>query len=150
MTTAQKNYTGYYKNYFGNSIELKNESTFKFTWKFDCSGSWTIGSWAVKNDTIYFTAKPIYDTLKQFNQETNSQIDTLVLSLDEKSNRITSVEFAINEITSGGQNKYQMPSSLFFRNERLYEIGNYGRLIKKKRKEFWSNKKYNSWYFRQE
>ena len=119
-------------------------------WRFDLSASWTIGSWSVKNDTIYFAARTVYDTLRLFNQEMNSHIDTLVLSLDSKSTKITSVEFAMNEITSGGQNRYPMPSRLFFRNERLYEIDKYGRLIKKKIKGIWSNKKYNPWYFRQE
>ena len=150
LTVAQDKFFVKYIDYFGCSIELKSDSTFKFTWRFDTSGSWTIGSWINKNDTICFTAKPVYDTLMEFDQNTNKQIEKLVLSSDEKSNKIPSGKLLINSICSGGQNRYPMPSKLFFRKERLYNIDNYGRLKKKKIKGFWSNKKYDPWYFRQE
>lgn len=150
LTFAQANISGNYKNNFGNTLKLLSDSTFRFTWSFDLAASWTNGNWSVKRDTLYFNPIFVYDTVSLFNKENVWLKDTLVLSFDEKSNKIKPGEIILNEVFSSGQNRCPVPSKLFFRNNKLYEIDKFGRLIKKKKRGFLSKKKYIPWYFRKE
>jgi hypothetical protein len=45
---------GKYADYSGDKIELKGDSTFYYSWRFDLMSSWSKGKWSIKNDTIYF------------------------------------------------------------------------------------------------
>jgi len=65
---AQKIMAGRYRDYFGSRIELNVDSTFKYTWNFDLSASWTKGTWTLVGDTVYFQMIPTYDTLSHANQ----------------------------------------------------------------------------------
>jgi hypothetical protein len=85
---AQSGAAGHYRDYFGGSLNIEPDSTFMYSWYFDLQGSWTKGEWRMTRDTIYFTMIPVYDTLRQASK--NGKIrDSLILSVDEKSERIT-------------------------------------------------------------
>src|SRR5690242_5602236 len=83
---AQSKFSGHYHDYFGYQIDINPDFSFKYTCDFDLMSSWTTGTWRTNNDTIYFKMVPVYDTIK--NAGVGNR-DSLVLSMDEKSERIT-------------------------------------------------------------
>jgi hypothetical protein len=111
---AQKNILGRYRDYFGGQIELKADSTFKYAWHFDLSYSWTKGIWFLNNDTIYFHMIPTYDTVN-YKNNIGAFVDKLILSVDETSERLNEVQYAVLGLSSGGQNKQNFPEKLFFK-----------------------------------
>ncbi len=144
---AQKSIIGRYRDYFGNRIELNADSTFKYSWRFDLSYSWTKGKWSLNDDTLYFQMIPTYDTISYKNSD-SSWADKLILSVDEKSERITPKQYTDMGLSSGGQNIQSYPDKLFFKKGKLYIVYN-GRLIVKRQNGFWgSKKKWNPWYFK--
>ena len=143
---AQDKVIGHYKDYFGNRIQLNADNTFKYTWNFDLSASWTKGIWTLKNDTVYFHMVPTYDTLSHINSN-NLTVDTLILSDNEIGERITPIESAGIALSSGGQNRTPYPDKLLVKKDRLYKIQN-GSVVVKKQKGFWTSKKWNPWYFK--
>jgi hypothetical protein len=145
---GQKKFIGNYRNYFGERMEIYPDSTFKYSFRFDLASSWTIGTWKIKKDTIYFSMTPVYDTIVYKDNRQTVRIDSLVLSLDQVANKITSLESIAGYWASGGQNQFSFPDKLFFRRNKLFKIIN-GKLIKEKTKGFWgTNKKYIPWYVR--
>jgi hypothetical protein len=143
---AQKNLVGHYRDYFGSSIQLNLDNTFKYTWNFDLSASWTKGTWTLVGDTVYFKMVPTHDTLSQTNAN-GSTYDTLILSVDETPERFTQTQFISTLLSSGGQNRMNYPDKLLFRKGRLYNIQN-GKLVKKKQRSYWTNKKWDPWFFK--
>jgi hypothetical protein len=142
---AQNTLTGRYRDYFGSRIEINADSAFKYTWKFDLSGSWTKGTWTFKNDTVYFQMIPTYDTTSYRNNDGTSA-DKLILSVDETPQRLTPEKYEGMGLSSGGQNIQGYPDKLFYKKGKLYKIYN-GRLVTKKQKGFWgTKKKWNPWY----
>jgi hypothetical protein len=104
--------------------------------------SWSKGHWKALNDTVYFTNIPVLDTLRRTNRP-----DSLVVSLDEKSNGIDNDYFIQSQLVSGGQLYREPPVKLYFKRNRLYAIVNH-KLDKKKRIEFWSRKLSRPWYIK--
>lgn len=143
---AQDRVAGRYRNYFGSRIQLNVDSTFKYTWHFDLSGSWTKGTWSLKNDTVYFRMIPTYDTVRCKNND-GTFADKLILSADEISEKMTSDEYVGMGLSSGGQNIQPYPDKLFFKRQKLFEVKN-GKLVKKKIKGFWTKKKWRPWFFK--
>jgi hypothetical protein len=141
---AQPGVAGSYHDYFGGSLNINQDSTFKYSWDFDLLGSWTKGKWRVANDTVYFSMIPVYDTVRQY-LSNGEIIDSLVLSVDEKSERIT---LDLNILNSGGQNVHPYPERLLYRRNRLYGIDIHGKLYKKWSRGFWSKKKWPPWFVR--
>tara|TARA_B000000441_G_C21669352_1_gene306341 strand:+ start:170 stop:664 length:495 start_codon:yes stop_codon:yes gene_type:complete len=135
---------GNYRDYFGNELYLKPDSTFKHTWRFDLTSSWTSGKWFLNNDTLFLKKVLVYDTLVL--DETSPKLDSLVLSPDEVSGIITILEYDLSEGSSGGQNRQPIPEKLYFKNEKLYSIDKDGKLITKNLKGFWTDKKYPPFY----
>jgi hypothetical protein len=142
---AQGKIAGRYRNYFGSRIQLNSDSTFKYTWHFDLSGSWTKGTWSLNNDTVNFHMLPTYDTVSYKNNDGTST-DKIILSVDETSERMTSEQYAGMGLSSGGQNIQPYPDKLFFKRQELFEIRN-GKLAKKI-KGFWTKKKWRLWFFK--
>jgi len=142
---AQKKFLGNYHTYFGSMLEIHADSTFKYSFHLDIESSWVNGIWRVKKDTIYFTMIPIYDTITFRDNSQTLRIDSLVLSLDQISERITSKESISGFLTSYGQNRHSFPGKLFYRKNKLFDIRK-GKLIKEKTKGFWTHKKYHTWY----
>ena len=146
--SAQDKVVGQYRDYFGSQIDLKGDKSFKYTFSFDMSGSWTKGIWTMSGDTVELQMIPTYDTLSQPNL-TGIASDSLVLSGDEKAERITQAEFIATILSSGGQNRMKYPDKLLFRKGRLYTIRN-GKLVTGKQIGIWTNKKYNPWFFKED
>ncbi len=129
-----------YNDYFGHKLILHQDSSFRFTWNFDLAASWSIGNWRISNDTIYLKVINVYDTLLQPNG------DTLVLSMDEKPNRIDGQQFAISTLSGGGQNRVDVPSKLCYKGRRLFLMTKDGTLVRKKVYGMSRQKKYPPWY----
>ena len=147
---GQESVVGEYYNYFGSNLKINADSTFKYTWRFDLASSWTKGKWKVKNDTIFLEVIPVYDTLKYYSGGGKVLRDSLLLSLDEKSESITSEQFAMYSLTGGGQDKESIPKKLYYRNGRLFGIKENGDLRRKRVKGFMTNRKYVPWYIKKE
>ena len=143
---AQKNVAGHYRDYFGNSIELNTDSTFKYMWNFDMQSSWTKGTWTFNNDTVYFRMVAIYDTVAYKNAN-GITIDKLVLSTDEIPERFIAERYTALPLTSYWQNRMDYPLKLFFKKGKLYKIQN-GERVVKKQKGLWANKKWPPWFFK--
>lgn len=134
---------GKYNAYYGHSLELKDDSTFRYEWKFDLIKNWAIGRWTVSNDMVYLEFNDIYDTLKRSNKA-----DSSVLSNDEKSNCVNDREFAIYLISSGGQRHDGITNCLAIKGKRLYLVNKNGRVIKTKQSGIWTKKKRPTYYFK--
>lgn len=143
---AQDKVTGRYRDYFGSRLQINADNTFKYTWNFDLSASWTKGTWTQKGDTIYFHMTPVYDTLTH-QRDNGVTADTLILSDDEIPERISREQGAATVLSSGGQNRMAHPEKLVFRKGRLYKVVN-GKLLRKQQKGILSNKKWPPWFFR--
>ncbi len=138
---------GKYQNYFGSHIQINEDSTFSYSWHFDLMSSWSKGRWSIKNDTLYLKTIPIYDTLS-YTDKTGKMVDSLVLSDDDKPERVTTPNF-IGMLSAGGQNRQACPDKLFYDGEKLFGITKQGRLIKEKLMGFWSKQKWVPWYFKE-
>ncbi len=147
IKSEQNEIAGIYRDRFSNRIELKVDSTFIHNYRFDLSSSWTTGKWRFKNDTIYLNTKLIMDTLQIRNSANKIIKNSLVLSSDQKANRIESNEHILSQISSGGQNRDKPPKKLFWKKEKLYRLKSNGNLDLRKLKQFWTGKKYKT-YFR--
>lgn len=134
---------GKYLDYFGNEIILNDDLTFKYKWHFGSAGGWTNGTWELRKNTIYFTPVLVYDTLSI------QSGDTLVLSGDEKSERVNIIEWAEYALSSWGQNRRHPPKKLFYKKKRLFHISENGTLEKKKVKNM-LGQKCNTWYNKKE
>lgn len=147
IPTSGQRLTGKYAAYYGNSLELKDDSTFIYRWSFDLASSWTVGKWKVLNKTVYLTITNVYDTLTR-----EGKSDSLVLSSDDKSNRIRIEEFVVNQISGGGQNRKvdRITDRLSIRGKRLYLMSKTGQILKTKESGIWDNKKRPTYYFKVE
>lgn len=145
---GQQMVAGTYQDYFGEELELNADYTFKHRWRFDLASTWAKGEWTIKNDTIYLKAIPVYDSLFYKDEESDVKLNKLVVSIDETSEKITYEQHAMNSLVSGGQNIERAPKKLFYRNGKLFNIDEKGRLIKKKQKGLWSGKKYPPYFIR--
>ena len=145
---AQIEINGEYSSHFGEKIILKPDSTFEFKWHFDLAGSWTNGKWKYEKRTITLEPIYIYDTLVVEDINGNFVKDSLVYSIDSNSNKITQVDYAMNLLSSGGQNKVPPPIKLFYKKNKLIAIGENGKLIKKKVRGFGTKNKYRPWYLK--
>ncbi|SIN67330.1 hypothetical protein [Algoriphagus halophilus] len=96
----------------------------------------------MKGDTIILTPTLVMDTLIR-----KGEPDSLVRSLNKTTERVSDEQFAIDNITSGGQLPPDyVPKKLFFKKERLYEFNANGKLKKKKERGLFAKKKFVPWY----
>jgi len=140
--------TGKYNTYYGCKLELKADSTFKHDWHFDLASSWAVGHWSVSNRILYLNFESVYDTLVRENKP-----DSLVLSADEKSNKINETEFLSHLLSSGRQlprNDNGLTNRLAIRRNRLYLVDKDWQLIKKRESNIGTKKKRPTYYFRAE
>jgi hypothetical protein len=131
---------------FGEKLEFLQDSSFKHTWRFDLSSSWTNGKWKMENDTIYLSPLLIMDTLTIRNSENQYMKDSLVLSNDETSDRIEIVEYVRSLISGGGQYRRQPPKELFKKNRKLFTLLDNGMRDNTKYESIMSRKKYKSYF----
>ena len=89
------------------------------------------------------------DTLQIRNSENKVVRDSLVLSSNQKSERIEQNEFIGSLISGGGQNRNKPPKRIYWKRNKLYRINENGTLDLRKVKAFSTDKKYRT-YFRKE
>lgn len=124
---AQEEFLGKYTNGLGETLILKHNNTFEYSWTHDLASSWNIGTWKIENKkylSLHITE--INDTLKVGN---NTE---LVLSSDKISNTITSQDNALAQISGGGQSRNMPPQKLFISGKKLYTFSKEGKLLDKK------------------
>lgn len=142
-----KNLQGVYQDYFGSSISLNADFTFKYNWHFDLASSWNKGTWHTQHDTLYLKTILVYDILRKV-QPDGLLKDTLVVSDDEVPNLITDQSFA-TMLYSGGQNQMPCPKKLLYRSGKLLILSPQGKPIRKKVKGVLSGRKSRPWYIKQ-
>ncbi|MBB6324960.1 hypothetical protein FHS59_000575 [Algoriphagus iocasae] len=131
---GQSKLEGTYSNFFGEKIEFRKDLTFKHSWYFDLASSWTEGTYKMFNDTVYLRTKLVLDTLEILNNKNEFVKDSLVVSVDNESNRIDIIEFASSGISGGGQNRLKPPDELIIKRNKLYRLDEMGKLKIKKDK----------------
>ena len=130
LTFGQDKYVGIYNDQFSENIELKTDSTFIHNYRFDLASSWTTGKWKVKKDTIFLITELVMDTLQVRNIENKVIRDSLVISADQKSNRIEKVEYLSYLLSSGGQNRIKLPEKMLWKRKKIYRITKEGKVEK--------------------
>lgn len=135
---------GIYTNNFGDKFIFNSDLTYEFESVDHLLFFWSKGKWKEENDTIFFTAIPVYDTLRIPKKE-----DTLILSKTKMPRLIhaSNKNEIIEKINLGPQDPYG--GKLFFKNNKLYEIDKNGKLIiEKKSRSFTrkNSKKFDPWY----
>jgi hypothetical protein len=145
---AQKNYVGKYLDAFGAEINIYSDSTFIYNWHYDMSSSWTKGKWKVQKKKLQLKTVLVYDSVKNHR---NTGKDTLVLSVDEKSDIVVyDKRYLISSIAPFGQNKFRCPTQFIIKGNRLIEIDDRGKLITRKARQLYSGKKCRPWYTKEE
>ena len=134
-----ENILGEYYNYFGSKLKINSDSTFQYSWSFDTQSCWTKGKWKVKHHIVYFEIIPIYDTLRRKGKQ-----DTLILSADEIPNLVTNDTALPDYFFGSGQINCHMSLRLYYKDDKLIEIDDKGKLI--------TNKVHgdNTWYVRKD
>ena len=146
-----QDFAGNYKNYFGHRLQLNSDSTFIFEWRFDLIYNWAVGEWHTEEKILKLSFIPLYDTLAR-----EGQSDSLVLSFDKVSNRISSEEYATYLLSSGSQSIDRFPDQLKLHKKRLYSFDGNGKIFRARRMGIWPQKKfpfgYKKWptYYRRE
>ncbi|HEY5750104.1 MAG TPA: hypothetical protein VIU12_28760 [Chryseolinea sp.] len=135
ITTSGQGFAGKYQDYFGHSLELKKDSTFRSDWRFDLIHVWATGQWTVSGKTLTLKFIGVYDTLSSVGKS-----DSLVLSIDEQSNKINKEEFLVTALISGGQNKDEFSDRFYRRGKRLFLTKKNGRPSKSRRHGIWPQK----------
>jgi len=137
--------TGEYNDYHGHSLDLKQDSTFRYEWKFDLAMNWAVGRWKISDDFIILDFRNVYDTLHRLDKT-----DSLVLSGDERSTRISSDQFVLTLISSSTQRHDGITNRLCMKKHRLYLVDSNGGLITERREGIWDKKKRPTWYSKSE
>lgn len=143
---GQSPVAGHYRNYFFCDIQLHADSTFEYNWYNDLHGSWTKGTWTLKDDTVYFHIIPMYDTLSIAKGD-GKTADTLILSKYSTPRRVTPQQLAEITINSIEQSRASLPDTMVFKYNRLYEIKN-GILVTDKRIVIKRGSESDPWYFK--
>ena len=89
----QDEIVGKYRDNFGSEFKFNSDLTYDYKSFSQGLGFWSKGKWEVKNDTIYFKAIPVYDTLRRPNGK-----DTLILSQTETPKLIIDIDPIKEEI----------------------------------------------------
>ena len=136
---------GEYRAYYGHSLELKEDSTFRYEWRFDLASSWTAGQWNVLDRIVILNIVNIYDTLTR-----EGKPDSLVLSSDTKSSRISNDEFDIGQISGSGQGIRidRITGRLAIRGKRLYLMDKSGKVVRTRESGIWDKRKRPTYYFK--
>jgi hypothetical protein len=150
VTASGQRSTEKYHDYFGHNLVLNDDSTFRFDWRFDLIHEWATGQWTVSGRTINLKFIDVYDTLSRPDKP-----DSLVLSIDEESNKISEGEFAQTAFVSGGQHRDRFGIRFYRRGKRLFSTDKNGRPIKNRhrgigpQKKWWGYKTWPTFYKRE-
>lgn len=143
-TTAQSSIIGCYGRQ-DSQIELKADSTFFFFHAVDTYRGWVKGLWQVKGKQIIITPRLIYDTISFKKGATT--VDSLVLSRDYTSERLTQVNDRAVYVFEYEQNERLCPKLLEYEDNILYIIKNKKRQ-KEKIKHGYYIHPFNPWYIK--
>lgn len=158
-THAQNKFHGKYRSY-GKLLTLDSNGTFVCNISYRCMGyDFVTGKWSQQKDTVYFIKTLVLDTVR-FEFENQSSLDSLVVSTDEKAERISKEQYEEGFHMSGWQDTSINMEKLFYRKDRLYKIKPNGKLITQKRNVYGPPKgslglrwymithqeRYNPWY----
>ncbi|WP_026704047.1 hypothetical protein [Flavobacterium soli] len=132
----QKNICGSYRGAH-KAIVLNKDSTFFYNSGVDMYVSWASGKWKCSNDTIYFEVIPIYDTIRIVGEK-----ERVYRSTDRIANLFTNSE----DVYSAFAYQLETLDRMFYKKDRLYEVDNKGKLIKKKEKHSWYRETNNPWF----
>src|SRR5690606_13046096 len=102
--------------------------------------AWAVGTWTFTDNIVHLIFTDIYDTLAR-----TAKPDSLVLSADEKSDRITGEEFAFSQLASGGQKRVGMTDQLVWRRNKLYLSAGNGQPLRWRFRESFGEKKRPLW-----
>lgn len=143
FSAGAQSISGLYSDHFGQSLVLNPDSTFEFRWALDMERSWTRGRWTFNNKILSLTPLLVYDTLRT-RDKLGTMRDSMVLSMDQKSEVISTLYPGY--LTTGGQNRIPPPSELAMLRGRLYHVSKSGQIYRGKRAEFWTRKKYKTYF----
>jgi hypothetical protein len=134
---------GNYAAYYGHTLQLRKDSTFRYEWQFDLASSWSVGKWRVEKGIVYLNIRPVLDTLAR-----DGQPDSLVLSVDEKSTKIHVQEFVGGLLSGGGQGRSieRIPDRLEIRGKRLHPMNKSGKIDRRRESGLWNNRKRPIYY----
>jgi hypothetical protein len=145
---AGSNLCGEYRDCFFSRIVLHGDSTFLYEWRLDGYRSWSTGTWTCMKDTIFFSIRPVYDTLRIFPKDASAPADSLVISFDTKTDVLTKEQFETYSTYTIVQNQFAAPAKLIFKKDRLYVIGPGGKPVNGKPQGPLTLGKYPTWYQR--
>lgn len=164
-TSAQDRISGSYYDYFDNKLHLNRDSTFLHEFHFDLVYSWASGKYGVRNDTLYLTVIPVFDTIRYKNTTTDLITDSLILSTDQNSN----IGFDSADTYDNGirkriyiaeekwQNTFPIPDRLLYKKRKLFFIKHDGKLSRGRVSPIWpvrrklgGNKKIHTWYIKRQ
>jgi hypothetical protein len=138
---GQKTPIGSYAGHYGEKLEIRQDSTFYYSWSFDMTFSWTRGFWKVDNDTLLLNIDVVWDTVFI------SGKDKLVLSFDSLASRENKATY-YDTLRSYGQSLDRYPKKLFLKKDRLYRISQTGNIDKRRARGIWTPKKIPTWFRR--
>lgn len=137
LANPQNKYFGEYSGYNGNII-IDSNYCFKYSVQINCfQGTFIIGKWTQKNDTIYFTKTVLFDTIRT-ELDNQSYIDSLVVSNNGRIETIKKENYIKYLEESAWESQFlHNAEKLFYKKEKLYEIKPNGKLnTKKLRRQF--------------
>ena len=138
---AQNNIFGKYQNEFGETLILKSDKTFEYTWNFDLASSWNDGTWKIVGKNVFLDVAEVRDSVLL-----NGKVE-MVLSSDRISNKITNEEYALSLISAGGQSRNPLNLKYLLSRGKLYTFSKDGKLRNEKIKSFSnSNKFFKPWF----
>lgn len=145
VTAPGQDLVGKYAAYYGHTLHLREDSTFRYEWQFDLASSWSVGTWRVQKRTLHLNIKTVLDTLTR-----EGQPDSLVLSADEKSNRIQVEDFAITLITGGGQGRAidRITDRFSVRGKKLHPLNAAGQIVRRRETGIWNKRKRPIYFFK--
>jgi hypothetical protein len=129
---SSKVHNDIYSDGHGSKIEFRSDSTFLHTYRFDMISSWSSGKWSVKNDTVFLTMIPVYDTVKVFNKNgafthyDKAKADSPIPKMQVRHDGVATAS------TGKWQNYLPTPPKLYLKNGRLYNVDEKGNPIQKK------------------
>lgn len=129
---SSKVYNGIYNDGHGSKIELRSDSTFLYTYRFDMISTWSSGKWSVKNDTMFLTMIPVYDTVKVYNKNgafmhyDKAKADEPIPKMQVR------YDGTVTANTDKWQNYLPNPQKLYISQGRLYTIDLKGSPVKRK------------------
>ena len=126
---VEGNIIGHYRSDYNYHLQLNADSTFM-----DIRGGdalthaiWNKGTWTANNDTIYFHSFLIFDTIS-LRSKGNQVIDSLILSSDEISERLTLEQYKKRgynrrlSLPPYGQDKTPVTFKLFFKKQKIFSV----------------------------